>query len=198
MRSLILTYTSSGGPAFLHAKGAIWNRSHPDFWQFALLGMLHMIWRRRAPEILMNNLIFRDSYVDRSRFTPRPITLGDWLRPARSRDAWGRQVAWRLDYRGRLAEIRAPTFVVAGRFDPQMPPNCSLELVSAIPEARLVMFEHSGHYPFVEESDGFWSSVQQFPAERTETDRNIRQVDKPSRQAIATLVDARAKRNARS
>jgi pimeloyl-ACP methyl ester carboxylesterase len=168
VRRLVLADTSSGGPAFLHAPGAIWNRSHPEFWRFALLGLLHLVWRRRAAETLMTNLIFRASYVDRSRFTPAPIPLRDWLRPPRPRAAWGSRVAWRLDYRERLAEVRAPTLVQAGRYDPQMPPACAEELARGIPDARLVVFERSGHYPFVEEPDAFWASVGGFLAEHTE------------------------------
>jgi proline iminopeptidase len=162
VRRMVLANTSSGGPAFLRAPGAIWNRSHPDFWRFALLGVVHLVWRRRAAETLMNNLIFRDSYVDRKRFTPTPITFVDWFRPARTRDAWGLRVAWRLDYGKRLAEVRAATLVTAGRFDPQIPLACACELADGIRDARLVVFERSGHYPFVEEPEEFWTNVSKF------------------------------------
>lgn len=107
----------------------------------------------------MNNLIFRDSYVDRSRFTRTPIAARDWLRPPRPRAAWKSKVAWRLDYRTRLVEVRAPTLVLAGRHDPQMPPACAEELARGIPDARVAVFEHSGHYPFVEEPAPFWTAV---------------------------------------
>jgi hypothetical protein len=116
----------------------------------------------------MNNLVFRASYVDRSRFTPAPIALRDWLRPPRPRAAWGSRVAWRLDYRQRLAQVRAPTLVLAGRYDPQMPPACAAELARGIPDARLVVLERSGHYAFVEEPDAFWASIGGFLAEHTE------------------------------
>jgi NADP-dependent 3-hydroxy acid dehydrogenase YdfG/pimeloyl-ACP methyl ester carboxylesterase/glyoxylase-like metal-dependent hydrolase (beta-lactamase superfamily II) len=165
VRRLVLANTSSGGPAFLLAPGALWNRSHPDFWCFALLGLLHLVWHRRAAETLMNNLIFRDSYVDRTRFAPRPITLRDWFAPPRPRAGWGSGVAWWLDYSRLLRDVRAPTLVTAARFDPQIPPACAEELARGIPDARLVVFERSGHYPFVEEPDAFWAAAGGFLAE---------------------------------
>jgi proline iminopeptidase len=131
VRRLVLANTSSGGPAFLRAPGALWNPSHPDFWRMALLGLLHLAWPRRAPETLMNNLVQRVSYVERARVTPRPIPLGDWLRSPRPRAGWGSRVAWRLDYSRRLGNVRAPTLVTASRFDPQMPPACADELAVA-------------------------------------------------------------------
>jgi pimeloyl-ACP methyl ester carboxylesterase len=164
VRRLVLANTSSGGPAFLQAPGALWNRSHPDFWRFALLAMLYLVRPTPATETLMNNLIFRDSYVERARFTPRPIAIRDWFRPARPRAAWGTRVSRRLNYSRRLGLVRAPTLVLVSRFDPQMPPACGEELARGIRDARLVRFERSGHYPFVEEPEPFWSSVSAFLA----------------------------------
>jgi hypothetical protein len=83
--------------------------------------LLHLVWPRLAAETLMNNLVRRVSYVDRTPFVPRPIPLRDWLRPPRPRAGWGSRVAWRLDYSRRLSRVRAPTLVLAGRSDPQMP-----------------------------------------------------------------------------
>jgi proline iminopeptidase len=76
------------------------------------------------------------------------------------------RVARRVDYRRRVGLVRAPTLVLAGRFDPQMPLACAEELVGGIPDSRLVVFERSGHYPSIEEPDAFWPSVQNFLAER--------------------------------
>jgi pimeloyl-ACP methyl ester carboxylesterase len=105
-----------------------------------------------------------DSFVDRGWFAPAPVGLRDWLRRPRPRAAWGRRVARRLDYRGRLTEVRAPALVVAGGFDPQMPPACAVELANGLPDARLAVLWRSGHYPFIEEPAAFWSLVQGFLA----------------------------------
>jgi proline iminopeptidase len=48
------------------------------------------------------------------------------------------------------------------RHDPQMPPACSEELARGIPEVQLVVFEKSGHYPFMEEPEAFWAEIRGF------------------------------------
>jgi pimeloyl-ACP methyl ester carboxylesterase len=74
-------------------------------------------------------------------------------------------VAWRLDSRARLGAVRAPALVLAGRCDPQLPPDCAQELARGLPNAHLVVFARSGHYPFVEEPDAFWASIDRFLVE---------------------------------
>jgi pimeloyl-ACP methyl ester carboxylesterase len=54
--------------------------------------------------------------------------------------------------------------------DPQFPLACSIELASGIPYAQLVVFDHSGHYPFIEEGDAFWVSVAAFLARSAKAD----------------------------
>jgi proline iminopeptidase len=126
-----------------------------------LFSSLYFLSRRLAAQKLMYNLIFRDSYVDRARFVPKPVFLIDWLRPAHPRTRWA-LVARHLDYRPRLGEVSAPTLLLVGQHDPQMPPACSEELARELPNARLVVFEKSGHYPFIEEHDVFWLAAEKF------------------------------------
>jgi proline iminopeptidase len=51
-----------------------------------------------------------------------------------------------------MACQRAPTLLLVGRHHPETPLPCSEELYEGIPDARLVVFERSGHSPFVEEA----------------------------------------------
>jgi proline iminopeptidase len=48
--------------------------------------------------------------------------------------------------------------------DPQAPVRCSEELADSIPEAHLIIFERSGHYPFVEERQPFADALSSFLA----------------------------------
>ena len=64
VRRLVLIGTGTGGRAYMTAPGALWNRSHPQFWRLAALGILQMVWRRRAPEKILNDFIHRQSFVD--------------------------------------------------------------------------------------------------------------------------------------
>jgi proline iminopeptidase len=68
----------------------------------------------------------------------------------------------------RLGEIRVPTLVLAGRYDRICPPSASLRIARAIPEARLVVFERSGHRPELEESDRWFTVVSDFLREPLE------------------------------
>jgi proline iminopeptidase len=161
IKRLILVGTGSGGQAYMGARGALWNRSHPHFWRLALLGTLHIIWPRLGPERWLNNFIHRESFVDPRLADVRTITAADWFRPRQGRTDWHR-IAKSLNYGPRLGEIAAPTLLLCGRHDPQFPPACSEDLARGIPNTRLIVLEHSGHFPFEEEPGPFWSAVDHF------------------------------------
>lgn len=73
-----------------------------------------------------------------------------------------RNVMPSYDVRDRLAEISAPTLVLGGRHD-WVTPYPESELIAAgIPGSKLVIFEESGHLPFIEEQDRFMSVVREF------------------------------------
>lgn len=165
VRRLVLVGGAAGGPSYFAAPGFIGNLSHPRFWGMALWGVVYILSRRRAAEKRMCNVMFRASFVDEHHFIPERVTPSDWLRPARPRTWWS-NLARRLDYRPRLGEIRAPTLVLVGRHDPQCPVACSEELARGIPTSRLIVFEHSGHNPFVEEPEAFVTALRSFLGQR--------------------------------
>ena len=51
-----------------------------------------------------------------------------------------------------LADVHCPALVLAGRYDRITPPAAQRIIANALPQARLVMFERSGHRPEFEES----------------------------------------------
>jgi proline iminopeptidase len=56
----------------------------------------------------------------------------------------------------RLSEITVPTLILAGREDWITPPAQGAERLHAgIPNSQLVIFEESGHFPFIEEPERF-------------------------------------------
>jgi proline iminopeptidase len=158
VRRLVLVGTGTGGRAYLGAPGALWRRGHPRFPALALLGSLHLVLRRLGSERVLNNLIARESYRDPTHARPQPVRLVDWLRPAAGRADWHR-VAKRIDYGPRLGELDHEVLLLCGRYDPQFPAACSDELAAGIRHHELIFFERSGHYPFIEEPDTFWSAV---------------------------------------
>jgi proline iminopeptidase len=68
------------------------------------------------------------------------------------------------DVRPHLGSIHAPTLVIAGRHDWVTPVGESEQLAERIADSQLVVFEESGHMPFIEEQDLFVETVRQFMA----------------------------------
>ena len=66
------------------------------------------------------------------------------------------------DLSARLREITCPTLVVVGRHDWRTPVPASQAIADGIPNSELVVFEHSGHSPQLEEPALFQSTVRDF------------------------------------
>jgi proline iminopeptidase len=67
-----------------------------------------------------------------------------------------------MDLRPRLREIVVPTLVMVGRHDFITNVAMAEEMVRHIPDARLEIFEDSGHFALVEEPEKFYRVVKQF------------------------------------
>lgn len=165
VRRLVLIGTGSGGPAYMMAPGALWNRTHPAFWRLAPLGVLYTLWPSLATEKMMRNFINRHSYFDGNEPAEEKLSWRDLLAPTRGRGSEWHRLARKTDYAPRLNKITADTLILCGRHDPQFPVPCSEELAAAIPNARLVLFERSGHFPFIEEPGAFWAALEEFTGE---------------------------------
>ncbi len=60
----------------------------------------------------------------------------------------------------KLDRIAAPTLVACGRHDLHTTPECSARLASSIPNAELVWFEESAHFPWLDEPEAFDAAVR--------------------------------------
>jgi proline iminopeptidase len=67
-----------------------------------------------------------------------------------------------MDLRQNLKKIKAPTLVIVGRHDFITNAPMAEEMVKHIPNARLEVFEDSGHFALVEEPEKFHQVVRQF------------------------------------
>ncbi len=161
---LILVDSLSGGPAIVRHRGLpfCWPWSSPDTWRYILWGTwLSLGQGSMALHKRMTRLIWKSSYVDKALIPEIKTTATDRRLPAPIRDRWPR-IARHIDYCDQLHTLDAPTLICVGRFDPQTPVACSQELVQGIANARLVIFEESGHYPFVEEPLRFQQTLAAF------------------------------------
>ena len=73
-----------------------------------------------------------------------------------------RNVIPQYDVRDQLGQITVPTLVVAGRHDWVTPAGQSEQIAAGIPRSELVIFEESGHLPFIEEQQAFVDLVTRF------------------------------------
>jgi pimeloyl-ACP methyl ester carboxylesterase len=64
--------------------------------------------------------------------------------------------------RDRLGEIAAPTLVVWGEDDPLVPVRDAWEFGELIPDARVVVYEDTGHVAMLERPDAFNALVREF------------------------------------
>jgi proline iminopeptidase len=67
-----------------------------------------------------------------------------------------------LDFRPKLREIEAPTLILASRWDRIAIPRFTTQYKDLMPQATFVMFEKSGHLPFIEEPDEHDTVVKEF------------------------------------
>jgi proline iminopeptidase len=63
---------------------------------------------------------------------------------------------------GRLGEIHCPTLINVGRSDWITPVEAAEELARGIASSELVIYDHSGHSPHLDEADRFTEVVSQF------------------------------------
>jgi proline iminopeptidase len=158
VRRLVLVGGLSGFPAaarwglprsayFLYEK---------DFWRVVIWGMrLNGGRADLATHKKLQNLMEGVAYHNKSLFSPLPINPGDQGVGVPIRTIWSKNMYRRLSYADRLYQVKAPTLLLAGRHDPQAPVACSEELLKGIPAAQMIVFEQSGHFPFIEEPVNF-------------------------------------------
>ena len=68
----------------------------------------------------------------------------------------------KLDFRTELKNLKMPTLILAGRFDRVALPRFSIQFKQYVPQAEFVMFEKSGHNPYVEEPAKMFQVVRRF------------------------------------
>jgi proline iminopeptidase len=67
-----------------------------------------------------------------------------------------------LDLTPRLAGFRFPTLVITGRYDMNVAPITAWRMAHAIPGAKIVFFEQSGHLPSYEEPEKYRQVLEAF------------------------------------
>jgi pimeloyl-ACP methyl ester carboxylesterase len=66
------------------------------------------------------------------------------------------------DVTAALATIRAPTLLIGGRHDRIMPPETLETAQKLIPNNRVIILEHCGHVPMIEQPTAYHQAVREF------------------------------------
>jgi len=162
---LVLSNSVSGFPAALDCgfPGSTFRPSQVEFWQIIVWGI--RVNSGRADLVLhkkLYNLMSGASYYDKEFFSPIEIDEDDTEKGVPIRMIWSRNMYAGLSYADRLGQVQAPALILAGRHDPQAAFSCSEELVDGIPDSHLIIFEESGHYPYIEEETLFKEALDEF------------------------------------
>lgn len=70
-----------------------------------------------------------------------------------------------FDYRQKLKQLKMPVLIYGGRYDRVAVPSMMAKYKEYCPQAKFVMFEHSGHNPQVEEPQELFKLLNEFLAQ---------------------------------
>ena len=120
---------------------------------------------------------FRRQYPEKAQEIKMQLT-GQYL--ARNSKAFGRQVNANIEHdtRGQLKQIQIPTLIMVGKDDELTPPNMAEELISEIPDSKLIVFEQGGHGLYWEIPELFNESVINFIKQHGE-ERPTSNIERP-------------------
>ncbi|HVO76085.1 MAG TPA: proline iminopeptidase-family hydrolase [Ignavibacteriaceae bacterium] len=68
----------------------------------------------------------------------------------------------KLDFRTKLKDIKIPMLIIEGRYDRVALPRFSIKFKDYAPQAEFVMFEKSGHNPYLEEREKYFNLLNEF------------------------------------
>ena len=144
------------------ARRLPWGWRDARFWRFQrLAAALALGLGSLARQKRLVQLMTEASFADRGRAPHISPDPGDEHLPASRRARWRLRVRHPELFR-HLRRVRCPTLVCVGRYDPLSSVRGAAAIAAGIPDARLAVFESSGHFPFVEEPEHFRAEIGGF------------------------------------
>lgn len=124
----------------------------------------HARTQEEVAELLSDQLPFhfadpRDPRIDDMRAAMDGAVYSPDVLRAAATDGYGH-----IEVEDRLGGVTHAVLVIGGRHDRTCSPEGVAAIASGIPNAELVMLEHSGHMTFVEEPDAYRAAVRRFLA----------------------------------
>lgn len=143
----------------LHHSFSIFSR---NFWYSRYLG-LRMITGTGNLSIhkKSDNLNSSFSFMNPEYYEEIPVNKKDRKKPPPKRYGW-MKIVRNYNLQDHLSRIKIPVLLITGRGDRITPLKIAEELYSGISDSRLLIFEKSGHSPFIEESEKFRKAMIEF------------------------------------
>lgn len=163
--SLVLVGAVDGGWRATKRAGGMpwcWRLGDRRLWQFVWLAAPLALGRSNLARLArLQRLFLAASFVDRQRVPAVSIVAGGERLPPPARARWQLSIH-DVDLRPRLGGIEVPALACVGRHDPQTPVRSNAEIANLMPYGLAEVFDHSGHYPHVEEPERFRAVVGRF------------------------------------
>lgn len=109
----------------------------------------------------LNNIVAQASYVNKKYVQLFQIEKNDNKKPCPIRGKWLENVR-KYDYRKEIYVLKMPVLICAGLHDTQTPLVMNEELHNRIMNSKLVTFNKSGHFPFIEEEEKFLYEISKW------------------------------------
>lgn len=151
---------SAGGAAswkFLLDPACIYNPDHPEAWREEE-ARLALDGSEQAAQHWIRTVL--DLSLERKELLDR-LAAGFSISAPRL-DAVRDELIERWDREDDLSMIRVPALVACGRHDTQCPLQASVEMAARLPDAVLVVFDGSNHFPYEEEPEAFSDAIVEF------------------------------------
>jgi pimeloyl-ACP methyl ester carboxylesterase len=181
VKKLVLIGSTSGWPA-IRKWGIQRNlkRSTKKYWMLIVWGFVVFIGLGNLKiHKQLDRLMDSVSYVDKSFVMETFIYKDDRRKPLPERAKWPIYLRKQnVDYKDRLGELNMPVLICVGHHDPVTPLIMNQELHEGIKDSRLVIFEKSGHFPFVEEIQRFSNVLDEFLTSNVVWEENMNSSDK--------------------
>jgi proline iminopeptidase len=151
----------------------MWQKGNNDNWNYQLENQLPELWHR-LDSLRQEGILSTDSVYQKIQ-GEMPLCLSFFYDPSNSPGPTNASIPFSLevykqiagpdadivlggdlasvDFRSHLKKIMVPTLIIAGRFDRVAIPKYSIQFKSFMPLAKFIMFQKSGHYPFIEEPE---------------------------------------------
>lgn len=164
VRKLVLVGSTSGWSDQLkygfHKQWKWWRDK--EFWLSRYLGTkIFLGFNNLKTYNQLNNVVLKASFVDKRFVELFEIKADDHKRPVPIRGRWLENVK-AYEYKKELYKLQIPVLICVGAHDPQTPIRMNDEMHQRIWNSQLVVFEKSGHFPFVEEEKEFVKLVSTF------------------------------------